>query len=64
VLDALAQLERRLGRFANAVNVRDGADAPDPEELVRAARREMLLLNGPAREGHAIAQDDIDKMFA
>jgi chemotaxis protein CheZ len=64
VLDALAQLEKRLGRFANAVNVRDGTDAPDPEELVRAARREMLLLNGPAREGHAIVQDDIDKMFA
>jgi chemotaxis protein CheZ len=64
VLEALAQLEKRLNRFAEAVNVRDSADAPDPEEALRAARREMLLLSGPAAAGQGIEQDDIDKLFA
>lgn len=63
VLDALDQVEKRLGRFASAVNIRDRADAVDPEEALRQARREMLLLNGPQREDEAIAQDDIDKLF-
>ncbi len=63
VLDALNQVEKRLGRFANAVNVRDRTDAVDPEEALRQARREVLLLNGPQSDGQAIAQDDIDKLF-
>lgn len=63
VLEALAQLERRLGRFASAVKVRDGAGTPDPEESLRAARREVLLLHGPQRDGQGIRQDDIDKLF-
>jgi chemotaxis protein CheZ len=64
VLEALSQLENRLGRFAKAVNVRDNSAAQDPEEALRQARREMLLLNGPAAAGQGIAQDDIDKMFS
>jgi chemotaxis protein CheZ len=63
VLDALGQLEKRLGRFAKAVNVRDSADAVDPEETLRQARREVLLLNGPQNEDVAIKQDDIDALF-
>jgi chemotaxis protein CheZ len=63
VVDVLNQIERRLGRFANAVNARDTNAAPDPEETLRQARREMLLLNGPQDEGAGIAQDDIDKLF-
>jgi chemotaxis protein CheZ len=62
VLDALEQVEKRLGRFASAVNVRD-ASAVDPEEALRHARQEMLLINGPQDEGVAIAQDEIDKLF-
>jgi chemotaxis protein CheZ len=64
VLEALMQLEKRLSRFANAVNVRDSADVVDPEEALRQARREMLMLNGPQVTGQGIAQDDIDKLFA
>ncbi len=64
VVEALNQLEKRLGRFANAVNARDTNAASDPEETLRQARREMLLLNGPQDVGDGIAQDDIDKMFA
>jgi chemotaxis protein CheZ len=63
VMDSLNQLEKRLGRFADAVNARDTNVAPDPEETLRQARREMLLLNGPQDEGSGIAQDDIDKLF-
>jgi len=62
VVEALSTVEKRLGRFVSAVNIRDGGEA-DPEERLREARREALLLNGPAAEGKAIAQDDIDAMF-
>ena len=63
VLDALGQLEKRLNRFAKAVNVRDSSEGPDPEEALRSARREVLLLNGPQDEDIAIKQDDIDALF-
>jgi chemotaxis protein CheZ len=63
VHEALGHLERRLDRFARAVNVRDSADATDPEEALRQARREMLLLNGPQSEDMATKQDDIDALF-
>ncbi|HEX8165083.1 MAG TPA: chemotaxis protein [Beijerinckiaceae bacterium] len=63
VAEALGQLERRLGRFASALHVRDSAEAADPEDARRDARREALLINGPAAEGRGIAQGDIDKLF-
>jgi len=63
VVEALSQIEKRLGRFASAVKARDTNAAPDPEETLRQARREMLLLNGPQDVGRGIAQDDIDRLF-
>ena len=63
VLEGLGQLEKRLDRFAKAVNVRDSSEGPDPEEALRQARREVLLLNGPQNEDAAIMQDDIDALF-
>jgi chemotaxis protein CheZ len=63
VVDALSQVEKRLGRFANAVKAKDTNAAADPEDALRQARREMLLLNGPQDSGKGIAQDDIDKLF-
>jgi chemotaxis protein CheZ len=63
VLDVMGQLEKRLQRFAKAVNVRDSAEGPDPEEALRQARREVLLLNGPQNAEVAIKQDDIDALF-
>jgi chemotaxis protein CheZ len=62
VVEALGQLERRLGRFASALHVRDEA-AADPDDAAREARRERLMLNGPAAAAQGIAQDDIDKLF-
>jgi chemotaxis protein CheZ len=63
VLEALSQLENRLGRFASAVNARDSAEGPDQEEALRQARREALILNGPQIEGRGVGQTDIDEMF-
>jgi chemotaxis protein CheZ len=64
VVEALGQLEKRLSRFAIAVNARDSDAVPlDAEDAQREARRETLLLNGPQMDGAAIAQDDIDAMF-
>jgi chemotaxis protein CheZ len=63
VLELLGQLEKRLDRFAKAVNVRDSAEGGDPEEALRQARREVLLLHGPQNEDVAIKQDDIDALF-
>lgn len=64
VVEALGQLEKRLSRFASAVNARDSDNTPiDPEDALRQARKEILLLNGPQAEGSAIAQDDIDALF-
>ena len=63
VVEALGQLERRLGRFASALHVRDSAEARDPEDAARDARRESLMLDGPAAEGQGVVQDDIEKLF-
>jgi chemotaxis protein CheZ len=63
VVDALGQLEKRLGRFATAIRVRDGEAAPDRDEAKRRERRETLMLNGPQAEGQGVNQGDIDKLF-
>lgn len=63
VVDALGLLEGRLSRFAQAVNARDTRDELDPEEARRKARAETLLLNGPAKDGAATSQDEIDALF-
>lgn len=63
VVEALGLLEKRLNRFTNAVNARDTNEPLDPEEALRQARREVLLLNGPQGEDEAIGQDDIDALF-
>jgi chemotaxis protein CheZ len=63
VLDALMQVERRLGRFVHAVKVRDAEAGSDLEDARRHARREVLLVHGPADDGEGIAQADIDRLF-
>jgi chemotaxis protein CheZ len=63
VVEALGQLEKRLERFASAVQVRE-SETTDPEEASRQARKDALLLNGPQGEGEGVLQDEIDKLFA
>jgi chemotaxis protein CheZ len=65
VVEALAQVEKRLSRFASAVDVRDDAFAlANSDEALRQARREVLILNGPPAEGRGVQQDEIDALFA
>ena len=46
------------------MNARDSDKGPvDPDDALRQARKEILLLNGPQDEADAIAQDDIDALF-
>lgn len=61
--EAMSQLETRLSRFASAVKARD-ASGLDPVEVERRMRAEMLLLNGPQKNGPATPQDAIDALFA
>ncbi len=55
--------ERRLQRFAKAVRIADRAEKFDREAILRKARREVLLLDGPQDPESAIAQDDVDRLF-
>ncbi len=63
VVEALRQLESRLSRFASAVKAKDEGGI-DPAEVERRVRKELLILNGPQLHGPAVAQDEIDALFA
>jgi chemotaxis protein CheZ len=60
VISTLRHIEERVAKFANALGV---VDAPSVETAEDARKRE-LLLNGPAANGPATSQDDIDALFA
>jgi len=60
VISTLRHIEERVTKFANALGVTDSAR----EETADEARRRQLLLNGPAQNGPATSQDDIDALFA
>ncbi len=60
VISTLRHIEERVTKFANALGVSDSAREETPEE----ARRRELMLNGPAQNGPATSQDDIDALFA
>ena len=62
-LSTLAQLERRLGRMVSALGVADAVDAIDPQAILREARREILLVEGPQNAQGSIEQDAVDKLF-
>lgn len=60
VITTLRHIEDRVSRFAGALGVKDGAAQETEDEK----RNRELILNGPARDGPATSQDDIDAMFA
>lgn len=60
VITTLRHIEDRVSRFAGALGVKDGAAAETEDEK----RNRELILNGPAKDGPATSQDDIDAMFA
>ena len=60
VIATLRHIEERVGQFAGALGVKDSGQAPNAAEQ----RNKDLLLNGPAINGPATTQDDIDALFA
>ena len=60
VISTLRHIEERVTKFAGALGVTDSAS----EESAEDARKRELLLNGPAMNGPATSQDDIDALFA
>jgi chemotaxis protein CheZ len=60
VISTLRHIEERVTKFASALGVTDTAQ----EESAEDARKRELLLNGPAMNGPATTQDDIDALFA
>jgi len=60
VISTLRHIEERVTKFASALGVVDTAHAETDDEK----RKRELLLNGPAANGPATSQDDIDALFA
>ena len=63
VVETLKLIEKRVARFATALETGDLA-AIDAEEEAAERRRAALILNGPQARGVAIEQDDIDRLLA
>ena len=61
--ETLLDVERRLERFAKAVKVADRPDLFDRKAIMREARREVLMVEGPQNAGKAVEQSAIDKLF-
>jgi chemotaxis protein CheZ len=59
VIATLRHIEERVSHFADALGVTDTAR----EETDAERRQRELILNGPAVNGPAVSQDDIDAMF-
>jgi chemotaxis protein CheZ len=59
VIATLRHIEERVSHFADALGVTDTAHVETNEER----RQRELILNGPALNGPAASQDDIDAMF-
>jgi chemotaxis protein CheZ len=60
--EMIGQIERRLQRFALAVKASDGSGGYDREAILREARREVLIVEGP-QNTDGCDQTDIDKLF-
>jgi chemotaxis protein CheZ len=59
VISTLRHIEDRVTKFASALGVTDAAT----EETAEEKRARELILHGPAKDGPATSQDDIDAMF-
>ena len=63
VNEMLGQIEKRLQRFALAVKASDARGGYDREAIMREARREVLIVEGPQNAMAGIDQGAIDKLF-
>jgi chemotaxis protein CheZ len=60
---ALAEIERRLQRFAASTGVADATAHFDREAIMREVRGEVLLVDGPQTRDQAIGQSAVDELF-
>ena len=58
-----ACLEAGGSSFDRTIQVNQWVACFHGEDAARQARKELLLLNGPADEGAGVSQDDIDSLF-
>lgn len=63
VVDALEDIDERVGRIAVAVGAATDSDEKATRREQRDSRKKALILNGPAKDGAGVGQDDIDAMF-
>jgi chemotaxis protein CheZ len=63
VNDTLGQVEKRLQRFSLAVKASDANGGYDRDSIMREARREVLIVEGP-QNAAGINQQTIDELFA
>lgn len=63
VVETLRQIEKRVTRFASAINATDASGFADEAERKRAERDQALLLNGPQDRKSAIDQNNVDELL-
>jgi chemotaxis protein CheZ len=63
VNQTLGQIEKRLQRFSLAVKASDARGGYDRESIMREARREVLIVEGPQNAAVGVDQHAIDKLF-
>ncbi|GBE42273.1 MAG TPA: chemotaxis protein [Rhizobiales bacterium] len=63
VVETLEHIETRVSRFAAAIGAGDGDEPANEKEAKRKKRKEDQILNGPAKKGEGVSQDDIDALL-
>lgn len=63
VIDTLQQIEKRVTRFATAINAKDASGFADEAERRRLERAQSLMLHGPQGKGEAIDQNNVDALL-
>lgn len=63
VVETLEHIETRVSRFAAAIGGEDSDQPACEEEAKRNKRKKDLILNGPAKDGTGVSQNDIDALL-
>ena len=64
VVETLEHIESRVTRFASAIGAEDAdGGAVTEKESKRNKRKKDLILNGPAKKGEGVSQDDVDALL-
>jgi chemotaxis protein CheZ len=63
VVETLEYIESRVTRFAAAIGAKDSEYPASEKEIKHKKRKKDLLLNGPAKEGEGVSQDDIETLL-